>query len=162
MYIHIYIYIYRERERERKREREREREMYGLPFLYELTCFVETRPQSKRQASPRRSCGSRTSPASSSTRCGRPQGLQVRYLFPRMCLCVVFSCLAILRIEGCLNSTLQRYSWNPLRPGEGTPRPAWTSQRGSSLARARPSRRSWARTRRAGTPRRRWRARSST
>ena len=27
---------------------------------------------------------------------------------PRMCFCVVFSCLAILRIEGCLSSTLQQ------------------------------------------------------
>ena len=32
--------------------------------------------------------------------------LRIRYLVPRMLFCVVFSCLAILRIEGCLNSTL--------------------------------------------------------
>ena len=29
-------------------------------------------------------------------------------------LCVGFSRLAILRIEGCLNSTLEQYSWDPL------------------------------------------------
>ena len=29
--------------------------------------------------------------------------------------CAVFSCLATLRIEKCLNSTLWQYSWNPLR-----------------------------------------------
>ena len=33
-----------------------------------------------------------------------------------MLLLVVFSCFAILRIEGCLDSTLKQYSWNP--PGE--------------------------------------------
>ena len=43
--------------------------------------------------------------------------LRIGYLVPRMCVCVVFSCLAILRIEGCLNSTLQRCSWNPLGAG---------------------------------------------
>ena len=32
--------------------------------------------------------------------------LRIRHLVPRMVVCVVFSCLAILRIEGCLNSTL--------------------------------------------------------
>ena len=32
--------------------------------------------------------------------------LRVRYLTPQTCFCLVFSCLAILRIEGCLNSTL--------------------------------------------------------
>ena len=32
--------------------------------------------------------------------------LRVRYLVSRMCLCIVFGCLAILRIEGCLHSTL--------------------------------------------------------
>ena len=37
---------------------------------------------------------------------------------PRMFACVVFSCLAILRLEGCLNSTLQQYYWNPLRLAE--------------------------------------------
>ena len=35
-------------------------------------------------------------------------------------LCVVFSCSGILRIEVCLNSTLQQYSWNPLGPGPGS------------------------------------------
>ena len=40
--------------------------------------------------------------------------LRFRYLLPRKCVCAVFSCLAILRIEGCLNSILQQYSWNPL------------------------------------------------
>ena len=34
---------------------------------------------------------------------------------PRMCVCVVFSRSAVLRIEGCLNSTLQQYSRNPLK-----------------------------------------------
>ena len=28
--------------------------------------------------------------------------------------CIVFGCLAILRIEGCLNSTLSQHYWNPL------------------------------------------------
>ena len=32
--------------------------------------------------------------------------LRIRYFVPRMCVCDVFSCLAILRVEGCLNSTL--------------------------------------------------------
>ena len=41
--------------------------------------------------------------------------LRIRYLVPRMLFCVVFSRLAILRIEGCLNSTL----WNPLRKWSG-------------------------------------------
>ena len=44
----------------------------------------------------------------------KPKGLQgyglsivrFRYLVPRIFVCVVFSCLAILRIEGCLNRTL--------------------------------------------------------
>ena len=30
--------------------------------------------------------------------------LRIVYLVPRICVCLVFSCLAILRIEGCLNS----------------------------------------------------------
>ena len=38
-------------------------------------------------------------------------------------VCVAFSCVAILRIEGCLNSTLQRYSRNP---------PRWTPARTST------------------------------
>ena len=32
--------------------------------------------------------------------------LRIRYLVPRMFVCAVFSCLAILRIGGSLNSTL--------------------------------------------------------
>ena len=40
--------------------------------------------------------------------------LRIGELVPRMCCCVVFSCLAIIRIEGCLNSVLQQYSWNRL------------------------------------------------
>ena len=32
--------------------------------------------------------------------------LRTRYFVPRMFVCVVFGCLAILRIEGCLNCTL--------------------------------------------------------
>ena len=32
--------------------------------------------------------------------------IRIRYLAPRMSFCVGFSCLAVLRIEGCLNSTL--------------------------------------------------------
>ena len=31
--------------------------------------------------------------------------LRIRYPVPRMLFCAVFSCLAILRIEGCLNRT---------------------------------------------------------
>ena len=33
--------------------------------------------------------------------------LWIRYLVPRMCVCVVFSRSAILRIEGCLNRSLE-------------------------------------------------------
>ena len=36
-------------------------------------------------------------------------------IVPRMLVFVVFSCLAILRIEGCLDSTLQRYFGIPCR-----------------------------------------------
>ena len=31
-----------------------------------------------------------------------------------ICVIIVLSCFAMLRVEGCLNSTLQQYSWNPL------------------------------------------------
>ena len=34
-------------------------------------------------------------------------------VFLECLFCAAFSCLAILRIEGCLNSTLWQYSWNP-------------------------------------------------
>ena len=48
--------------------------------------------------------------------------------------CIVFSCLAILRIEGCLNSTPDsNYNWNPLRLWSST-RPA-PSPRGSRASR---------------------------
>ena len=40
-------------------------------------------------------------------------------LFLGCCFCMFFSCLAILRIEGCLNSTLEQYSWNPLTKDAG-------------------------------------------
>ena len=40
--------------------------------------------------------------------------LRIGYLVPRMFVCAVFSCLAVLRIEACLNSTLSQYYWNPL------------------------------------------------
>ena len=32
--------------------------------------------------------------------------LRIRYLVPRRLFCVAFACLAIIRVEGCLNSTL--------------------------------------------------------
>ena len=36
--------------------------------------------------------------------------LRIRYLVPRMFLCAVFSCLDILRIDGCLSSILEQCS----------------------------------------------------
>ena len=40
--------------------------------------------------------------------------LRIRYLVPRTCFCDAFSSSAILRVEGCLNNTLQQHSPNPL------------------------------------------------
>ena len=40
--------------------------------------------------------------------------LQIRHLDPIMFCCAVFSRLAILRIEGCLNSTIKQHYLNPL------------------------------------------------
>ena len=58
-------------------------------------------------------------------------------------VCVVFSCLAILRIEGCLKSALQHYSWNPL--GDGARGRAGQGRRGRRRPRAAPARRGDAR-----------------
>ena len=59
--------------------------------------------------------------------------LRIGYLVPRMIVCAVASCLAMLRIEGCLNSTLWQFSWNPLgqAPHPETPHP-WTQNSLSS------------------------------
>ena len=37
--------------------------------------------------------------------------IRIRYIVPLMFVCIVFSCLAILRIEGCLNNTVFLDGW---------------------------------------------------
>ena len=89
------------------------------------------------RAAARTSATCRTSSSGESAQGFQGYGLSIlrfRYLVPRMCCCVVVSCLAIMSIEGCLNSTLQQYYWNLLGASQA---PWWLGGRRRS---SRPSR----------------------
>ena len=91
VYIYIYAYIY----------------ICMLYHYHSISCYdmlygicYIVRVRRQRHGPPRRPGGAQGSQGCCSSI------LRIRYLVPGMFVCVEFSCSAILRIEGCQNSTL--------------------------------------------------------